>query len=159
MATTRSAGFKVTATIWNALFSNLTDAGLWQGFTWEAVPYSSGNFTGNGSMTWTVDSGDVALNRYVVMGKTMVWSVALVTTTIGGTPNTTLNIAIPGGYTAVSTGNHARVARCANNGSLVEASVLVGSSSAISIVLNTFGNWAAGTNNNEFSFQLIFEIA
>jgi len=74
---------------------------------WQGVPYSAGNFTGSGALTWTVDSGDVANNRYTDIGTTMIWSLGLVTTSTGGTANTELRVTLPASRTvsATTTGN------------------------------------------------------
>jgi hypothetical protein len=67
---------------------------------WTTPTFAAGNFTASGSMTWTVGSGDVATFAYTLIGKTMLVMISLNTTTVGGTLSTTLNIAIPGGFTA-----------------------------------------------------------
>ena len=38
---------------------------------WTEVAFSAGNFTGNGSMTWTVESGDQDILQYNIMGNVM----------------------------------------------------------------------------------------
>ena len=130
------------------------------GGAWTAVSFSAGDYTASGSMTWTVASGDVTLSRYVVVGKTLKWSVQLSTTTIGGTPSTQLRIAIPGGHTAVAVGHHVRIARCLNNGALIQAYAQVAAATYIGLVReDATSNWAAGTDNNEMAFQIEFEIA
>lgn len=67
---------------------------------WTSVAFSAGNFTGNASMTWTVASGDQTTFAYMEIGKTMFFSVELSGTTVGGTPDTELRIAIPNSRTA-----------------------------------------------------------
>jgi hypothetical protein len=66
------------------------------------VNFAAGNFTANGAMTWTVASarsGD--LSAYSIVGKTLtIWF--SITGTVGGTPNSQLLIAIPGGFTAAA---------------------------------------------------------
>jgi hypothetical protein len=67
---------------------------------WMSVTFNAANFTGNGSMTVTVASGDQVTYAYMLIGKTMKVSLVLNTFTIGGTPNTIVQVAIPGGFTA-----------------------------------------------------------
>ena len=68
--------------------SNLDDAlGSWTSMTFDA-----GDFTGNGSMTWTVEEADVVVNKYKVTGKTVVHSFEIKTSAVAGTLNTTLFI-------------------------------------------------------------------
>ena len=91
MATSRSSGFVVTHSIWNALASRLTDDGSQYSGTvtgdynggaiissstirergrstaigeWIAVSYASSNFLAAGAgAIWTVESGDIVTNR------------------------------------------------------------------------------------------------
>lgn len=65
-----------------------------------AVAFSAGNFTANGAMTWTVGSGDQVTYAYDFVGPKMTVSFWIDASSIGGTPDTTLQIAIPGGFTA-----------------------------------------------------------
>jgi hypothetical protein len=68
---------------------------------WTTPTFDANDYTGSGSMTWTVDSGDVTTMAYTLIGTTMIVSFFLVNTTVGGTPSSTLQIAIPGGYSGV----------------------------------------------------------
>lgn len=61
--------------------------------------FAAGDYTGSGSMTWTVESGDVSQHQYTVDGNLLSWSVFIGTTTVGGTPDSYLQIAIPDTYT------------------------------------------------------------
>ena len=63
-----------------------------------AVEFSAGNFTGNGSMTWTVESADQETFTYQQRGKTVKIWLSVNTTTIGGTPSTTLMVALPNSF-------------------------------------------------------------
>jgi len=67
------------------------------------VAFNAGNFTGNGAMTWTVAGGNVTAFSYSVVGKTLTIFVNIAGSTVGGTPNTTLQIALPGGFQASKT--------------------------------------------------------
>lgn len=69
------------------------------GGAWTTPTFAAGNFTASGSMTWTLTSGDVALNKYIVIGKTVHWHLVLTTTTVGGTASTGLRVALPAGLT------------------------------------------------------------
>jgi hypothetical protein len=70
---------------------------------WASPSYSAGSYTANGAMTWTVDSGDVSAFNYTEIGLTQTISLILSTTTVGGTPNTELRVAIPNSRTAART--------------------------------------------------------
>jgi hypothetical protein len=83
---------------WKQELYNQIDATV--GGVWQNVPYAAGNFTGSGGMTWTVDAGAQALNRYALMGKTLFWAVYIAGGQVGGTASNSLYITIPGGYSA-----------------------------------------------------------
>lgn len=57
-------------------------------------------FQGSGSMTWTVSIADQANVSYALIGKTMVLTVRLDSTSVGGVLSNTLRMRIPGGFIA-----------------------------------------------------------
>lgn len=74
----------------------LTDAGQSTGpSTWTIVPFNSGMFTGFSDMIWTVTQADVS---YRVVGDTMTIAFNIVNSSVSGTRNGVLRMAIPGGY-------------------------------------------------------------
>ncbi len=62
--------------------------------------YSSGNFTGSGSMVWSVDMADQVTYTYCLTGKLLTVFLQIDSTTVGGTPSTALQVVIPGGFVA-----------------------------------------------------------
>lgn len=66
---------------------------------WITPPFNAADFTANGSMTWTVDAGDVRSYRYRLSGKTLHVEGIFLTTTTGGTAASALYYKIPGGFT------------------------------------------------------------
>jgi len=60
--------------------------------------FAAGDYTGNGALTWTVAVGDVSTYAYSLNGRILTVSFALLATTVGGTPDTTLQLKIPAGY-------------------------------------------------------------
>ena len=70
---------------------------------YTSVTYAAGNFTGSGSMTWTVQSGDQVTYAYRLADDVMTVWFALTTTSVGGTPDLSLRIAIPAGKTSAIT--------------------------------------------------------
>lgn len=66
------------------------------------IPYSSGNFTASGSMTWTVQSGDQTLFRYVKIAQLLFLWFELDATTTGGTASTDLIFQLPNGLKAAA---------------------------------------------------------
>jgi hypothetical protein len=142
------------ATATNANTASINDA-------WTAVPFSAGNFTAAGSMTWTVGSGDVITNKYKVLGKTLIWQVQLENTTVGGTPSNQLKIAVPVGTikgvanaAAWMYDNSVAFMGYVNNGSLLGS----GSSSVVGIVKSDQSNYSAATNTTIVTFTLVAEL-
>lgn len=122
---------------------------------WLTPTFNAGDFTGNGSMTWTVASGDVTLDTYTIIDRTMHWNFRYVTTTVGGTPNTDLRKTIPGGYTLATsflTGNLG-----VDNGTGIQIGMLY---SGGFLVFYRFagGNWAASTNLTEINGCLALSL-
>lgn len=128
---------------------------------WITPAYSAGDYTAAGSMTWTVDSGDVTMYRYWLKGRTLFVGWQLSTTTIGGSLNTALYIKIPGGFSAA--GQATAGVMYANSGSgFLFAAAWVDSGLATKIQLYTAGfgssNWASGTNNNSSYGEIAVEV-
>lgn len=62
---------------------------------WINIPYTAGNFTGNGTIVWTVDSADQTDFSYkIVDGTTAIVNIRIENTDISGAGNQ-LNIALP----------------------------------------------------------------
>jgi hypothetical protein len=64
--------------------------------------FAAGNYTANGTMTWTLAAGDVLIERYMQHGRDYSFDFDYFTTTVGGVANTQLITSIPGGFTADS---------------------------------------------------------
>lgn len=128
---------------------------------WTSVTFSAGNFTGNGSMTWTVASGDVLRNRFCIVNKILHWLVQIATSTVGGTPNTRLQIAAPGGVSFGSTGDTCRASYVSDNGTEQQGLVAPSSTTVMGITLpwKGGGNWAASTDNTYLYFAWMGEIS
>lgn len=82
------------ANIWNPIRDYI-------GTAWTSVAFSAGNFTAD-TGSWTLASGDQSYFAYVEIGKTMIVSAVLVTTSVSGTP-TNLRITVPNGRTIAGT--------------------------------------------------------
>jgi hypothetical protein len=66
---------------------------------WKDTPFNAADFTGSGSMTWTVSSGNVITNQYKIDATTMSLNLVIISTTVGGTPDQALQFTLPGGVT------------------------------------------------------------
>lgn len=60
------------------------------------VPHDASMFTGNGSMTWTVEVADLVTLVYTLMGKRLEVFFTIRAAAVGGTPAGALRILIPG---------------------------------------------------------------
>lgn len=123
------------------------------------VTFAAGNFTGDSSMTWTVGSGDVVTLTYHLCGKMLTVTFYLDTTTVGGTPSSTLQISTAawGGFTAVSSVR----TTCENvdNGTASRGPVGVAAAgTSINILRNAGANWTASTNNTGVQGVLVFAV-
>jgi len=74
---------------------------------WISQAYSGSDFTAAGSMTWTVDSGDLSVFKYWLKDTTLLVSVNIGVSTLGGTASAQVNIKVPGGF-SFATGSSGR---------------------------------------------------
>lgn len=128
---------------------------------WIPVSFSAGNFTAGGSQTWTVASGDQVTYAYSMSGLTMTLAIVLNTTTVGGTPNQELRVAIPGSFTA--TRYMGGSAKALDNGTDAAISWQVATSGTYVSLYRTEGgggaNWAASTDNTAIRCVASFEVS
>jgi hypothetical protein len=125
---------------------------------WITPAFNAANFTGKGSMTWTVESGDVVTYAYIINGKTMTVAFEVVESTVGGTPDDTLQIAIPASKVAAKQMASA-INRVLDNNVLTVAIAQVNAAgTVIRLLRNNFANWSASTNLTTVQGQLTFEI-
>lgn len=151
---TNDDGSGTTGTILDqTLFNSIRD---YVGAAWTAVTFNAGDYTGSGSMTWTLTSGDVGISKWVQIGKTMHVHLVITTTTVGGTPSTGLRVAIPGGVTV--SGASRGVYWYSDNGTEGFGGYVV-NPTYIEFFKAGGGNWAASTNNTSIFASVVFEIA
>lgn len=125
---------------------------------WSNVAFAAGNFTGNGSMTWTVAAGDQITYAYTLIGKTMIIAAHLDTTTVGGVVNTELRVAIPGGFTAAQIMSGAF--DLSNNGTSEKGAWQVSASGTyVQLVRPAAANWTLSTDNTYIRLSAAFEVS
>lgn len=128
---------------------------------WIAVSFSAGNFDAISTAEWTVDSGDVDSNRYMLVGKTLWWNLRVGSTTVvsGDEGLDYLIATIPGGFTANATSAVA-AAYLNDNGTvrsgLVEA---ISGTTEVRISRNDGVDLAASTNGTYVYFLIAIEVA
>ena len=125
--------------------------------TMTPIPFDAGNFTASGSMTWTVEAGDVTTLAYRRLGRMIKVEFYLVTTTVGGTAAIFLRMAIPGGYVALRTAQ--TLITIIDNGTRAtgEASVSA-SGTKIGFNRQDAANWSLSTNNTYVLGSFEFEV-
>ncbi len=144
---TRYEGFVKDAANWAIL-----EAG------WTTPAFSAGDFTAGGAQTWTVAAGDVTTFAYQIIGKTMRIMFNIKTTTVGGTPNEVLNIAIPASKTAAKEVTFPIVTLDNNTRGIGFASISAGGA-IIQCAKSDYSVWAASTNLTGVYGSVTFEIS
>lgn len=125
---------------------------------WITPAFSAADYTGNGAMTWTVAAGQVTSCAYWLKDRTLEFILEVIGTAVGGTPNTTLQRVIPGGFTAAKQTN-------TSNPVLDNGSPLTGRS-FVTAGAFTFGfrstagavNWTASAAACAVQTQLTIEV-
>lgn len=138
------------------------DLQSWRAFTINpgnpiTPTFAAGNFTGNGAQTWTVGSGDVTTYAYSLHNKLLTVFLFLVTTTVGGTPNPVLLVAIPAGY-VVTKSMLNPVVIDDNSVRVIGYAYTMAASTTIQISKIDISNFAAATNTTQVFGQITFEV-
>jgi hypothetical protein len=127
---------------------------------WITPTFDAGDFTASGSMTWTVEAGDVAVYRYKMLSAdTMVLQWSISTTTVGGTPSYALRIKIPNGKTAA--GVQDVLSYGSDNGTTMVNLVEVSNGVTYIEIFTTVAaaNWSASTNTTFVRGQIILKVS
>jgi len=121
--------------------------------------YAAGDFTASGSMTWTVDSGDITVYAYRLAGKMLAMQFAIISTTVGGTVSNNLRIKIPGGFTNTKYVLSVSL-NYSDNGSGNTAGFLqVGAGNTyIECYKFSVANWTLATNATGVYGEIFFEV-
>lgn len=129
--------------------------------SWTDVTYASGNFTGLGAMTWTVDSGDAQNYSYCRIGNVLHVSLWLITTSVGGTPNVALQVAVPGGLQASVAGtNNGGSYQYSDAGTIATGLWMCNATTPIQFLkANPSANWGASTNTTEIKAQITLRLS
>lgn len=124
--------------------------------------FNAGDWTGSGSMTVTVASGDVLTDAYRIVGKTMHYWFFLNTITIGGTPSSSILRVIPNNYAITSGGTgEGGPMRVFDNGTYRVGFAFVYTPSSTTQIVFTIldlSNYAASTNNSGLFGKASFEV-
>lgn len=126
--------------------------------TWTTPAYAAGTYTGSGSMTWTVDSGDVSTLAYTIQGKKMTVAITVGPTSVGGTPSNTLQVTIPDGRTAAKAMYNALGVLIDNSTRTTGTIGTAAASTLISIQRTDVANFTAATDATTVRGEITFEI-
>lgn len=128
--------------------------------TWTTPTYNATDFSANGAMTWTVDAGDITVYRYLEVGKTMLLTVYLRNTTIGGTLDYELRVAVPNSRTIAYGALVPMVVTTGAFGPETGVAIATAGNTYIQLFRNLFGpNWgAAGSNDTYLGFSVTFQF-
>ena len=127
---------------------------------WITPPFNAANFYGNGSMTWTVDAGDIVALSYKLTVRSLTVGFYLTSTTVGGTLNNILQInnGAWGGFTSVRN-SYALMAYFLDALTPGTGFIEVGASSnVLALYKQTTTNFTASTNGTYVSGTVTFEV-
>lgn len=129
---------------------------------WITPPFAAGDFTGSGSMTWTVDAGDVQTDRYRLEGTRAIYQASYNGTSVGGTPATQLIRALPAVLTP-KVANEVTVtwSRNQDNGTPNDGFCYTFGTAGVQLHFRrdkTSGAWAVSTNNTEVQCTHLWEV-
>jgi len=124
--------------------------------------FAAGNFSANGSMTWTVEGADVSTCTYQQRGKRVFIDIAVSTTSVGGTPDTMLQIGNGawGGFTAAKLTSLFLAYYDGNTTTYFgtgEAHAITGGTQ-LQLYKTARANWSASTNQTYIRIQGEIEV-
>ncbi len=127
---------------------------------WIPIPFIAANFTASGSMIWTVAATNVTALKYMLVGKTCFVLFNLVQTSVGGTLNNALRIALPTALMAKDT--TITSIRVYDNAAWVSGVAIVNSpltvATSLTISREDNGNFTASSANTSVQGLAMFEV-
>lgn len=127
------------------------------------IPYTAGDFTATGSMTWTVDSGDVQALRYLQQGNQLTLTLLIAASTTGGTASNGLFFLLPNSFTVATQGTQEGVHGSLSDGTPYSGAgvwviITATSTTKVAFYKPDFANIALGTNNVAVQGTAVFYI-
>lgn len=121
--------------------------------------FSAANFTGSGSMTWTVAAGDVSAFNYYLRGRLLTVKFWLSTTTVGGTVSSQLSPTIPGGFKPAKDSIEPALQYVDNGATQAAGYIQLGTGSPFLLCQKLGGgNWTLSTDNTHLYGSVTFEV-
>lgn len=125
---------------------------------WITPAFAAGDYTGSGAQTVTLTSGDVTTCAFRLSGRTLTVSLVLSGITVGGTPSTDIQRAIPNGFVSLQE-HRGAVYRVSDNGTVGQGIAIVeAAGTKIRILKIDISNWTASTDNTTIQGQVSFDV-
>lgn len=109
---------------------------------WITQTFAAGDYTGNGSMTWTVSSGNAIRNTYKLTGKDLAHNIYIANTSVGGTLNTQLRLKVPGGF-SMATDEGGAIVGIDNATAIAGAAWIATAGTNVLFTKPNSGNWSS----------------
>lgn len=145
----------------SALQTAINNIGKWIAIGVTDVSFGSGV---GGAMSWTVEPADIAGQyaslAYCLIGKTLLLTVRIASSTVGGTLSNILTMTLPKPYMAVRASNGACTIYDNTSSAGVAGVVRIGAgSSIVEFIRADTANFSASTNNTSILAQMAIEVA
>jgi hypothetical protein len=124
------------------------------------VAFSAGNFTGGGTQTWTLTSGDQATFAYAIVGKIMTVWFDFATTSVGGGANPDLKVTIPASKSAAKAVVVGGIFYSDNGGANAQGIMYTtASGTTLNFEKNDTSNWTAAANTTRITGTVTIPIS
>lgn len=124
-----------------------------------AIPFDAANYTGNNSMTWTVESADQGTLVYQQLGKMLRVCGNIANTTVGGTISSSLQITLPNSFVVTKTLGGICAVNQTGGGTYPPEMWLVSSNETVLKFRQASGvDWPLQTNTLGIRFDITLEI-
>lgn len=124
---------------------------------WQNNPFDATDYNGGGSLVVTVASGDVLIDRYTLIGKTIIWTLKVVGASTGGVANAIIYLDNPDGISFAKAVE--QPCRIRDAGTYADGYVVTDPTGVCQIRKNDGSTFsAAAVDNTNFEFTLTAEI-
>ena len=123
---------------------------------WITPTYAGGNYTGSGG--WTVDSGDVSTQAYLLRGRTLTVAWYLGTTTVVAGTTLSIGNGAWGGFTIAKSMLNPAGMNEAGGGNAICLANVTAAGTTIALLKQAGANFTAATNTSSFYGEITFEV-
>lgn len=132
---------------------------LVSGFGGADIPFNAANFTASDGGLWTLEAGDVALHRYLIIGKIVCYWLVLNNTSIAVVTPTFLFINNLPFFPRITGGAKWPLSYALDNGVPVQGFVQGYFGNSLYVAKQPAGVWAGSVNQTGISVSAVFELA